>query len=205
MEGGPIEFNISGNSADYIDLQKSRIVVKVKVQTSKGGAVTTESPVGLVNLSLHALFRQVDVTLQQKVISSDVGTAYPYKAIIDVLLKTGDAVKQSRMQTENYFKDTAGAMNATDPEAGGNSGLLQRYALTAMGTELVMEGPLYSDIWQQNRAILNNVRVGVKLFPSLDAFRLMANDEEAYKVIITDATLKVCHVKVHPEVILGPR
>ena len=203
VEGGPIEFNISGNSADYIDLQKSRIAIKVKVQTSKGVAVTSENAVALVNLSLHALFRQLDVTLQQKVISPDVGTSYPYKAIIDALLKTDETVKLSRMQTENYFKDTSGAMNATDPETGGNAGLLQRYALTALGNELVMEGPLYHDMCQQNRAILNNVRIGVKLFPSLDAFRLMANDDDAYKVIIMDATLKACHVKVHPEVVLA--
>ena len=71
-EGGPIEFNISGNSVDYIDLQKSRIVVKLKLQTSAGQPVTVEHAVGLVNLSLHALFRQVDVTLQQKVISPSV-------------------------------------------------------------------------------------------------------------------------------------
>ena len=107
------------------------------------------------------------------------------------------------MQAENFFFDTAGAMDATDPETGGNTGLLQRFSLTALGNELVLEGSLYHDLCQQNRPILNNVCIGVKLFPSLDAFRLMANDDDAYKVIVTDATLNVCHVKIYPEVILA--
>ncbi len=202
-EGSTIEFNIPGTTTQYVNLKKSRLHVKCKLTKADKTPVDEENLVGLVNLSLHALFRQIDVMLQQKVVSPDVGTNYPYKALIDVLLHTATDVNQSQIQAEFFFKDEAGLMDATDPQTGGNSGLLQRYAHTSEGQTVSLEGPLYVDICQQDRNIINGVPISVKLYPSSDAFRLMAKDDELYKVIITDAVLKVYHVEVNPEVILA--
>ena len=81
-----IEFNISGTSSDYILLSKTRLYVQLRLLKADGTPVTNLDNVALVNLSLHSLFRQVDVMLNQKLITSSVGVNYPYKAILDVLL-----------------------------------------------------------------------------------------------------------------------
>ena len=202
-QGSVIQFNISSDSTNYIDLKKSRLHLKAQIQQPDGKPVTDKDLVGLVNLSLHALFRQVDVMLQQKVISPEIGVNYPYKALLDVLLHTGHDVKESRLQGELFFKDSSGSMDATDPITGGNGGLLERYALTSDGEVVSMEGPIHVDICQQEQSLLNGVQVMVKLIPSSEAFTLMAKNDVKYRVIITDAALKVCYVKVNPSVILA--
>ena len=212
-QGSTIEFNIPQNSTNYIDLKKTRLYIKAKIVKPDGKAAVEdekedkedaeEDKVAFVNLTLHALFRQVDVNLQQKCISPDVSVSYPYKAMLDVLLHTGHDVKESQLQTELYYKDSSGAMDATDPMTGGNGGLLERYTLTMDGLEVSMEGPIHMDICQQSRAILNGVQITVKLYPSSDDFRLMAGDKVLYRVAITDAVLKVCNVKVYPDVMIA--
>lgn len=200
-DGATIEFNIPSTGADYIDLRKTRLNVKARIVKEDGGNAPRLDKVAPVNLILHALFRQCDVALQQKVVSPDVATNYAYKAILDVLLNNVD---DSQLQSELFFKDTPTKINATDPVGGGNSGLTNRAAITLGSRIFSLEGPLRMDICQQERAILNGVPINVKLYPSNEPFRLQCGEEKKeYKIQILDTLLRVCHVKVSPEVILA--
>ena len=94
-------------------------------------------------------------------------------------------------------------MDATNPNTGGNLGLLDRHKWTKEGNIVSLEGPIHADICQLDRAILNDVPLTIRLYPSLDSFRLMADNDVKYKVEITDAVLKLCYVAVNPQVIVG--
>ena len=84
-----------------------------------------------------------------------------------------------------------------------NEGLYIRSRYTASGRIVTIEGPLHCDICRQERYLLNAVDVRFKLYPSSNAFRLITNDDEKYKVKIIDAYLRVRKITVSPEVILG--
>lgn len=62
-DGGPVEFNISGNGEDYIDLSSSYLYVKVKITKSDGFALAADDHMAPVSLFVHALFSQVDISL----------------------------------------------------------------------------------------------------------------------------------------------
>ena len=199
-QNSSIEFNIEPTSPDYIDLSRSRLRIKARILTNEGKPIGAENKVGFVNLTLHSLFRQVDLMLQGKVVSPDIGINYPYKAIMDVLLNYGYSSKESHLQSEVYFKDVGGMDSAPNS---GNKGLDERYDLTKTGLELVMEGPLHLDICQQERPLINGVGVTLKLYPNNRKFLLMTQDSVEYQVEITSASFKVCHVKVSDPVILA--
>ena len=199
-DGSVIEFRIPGTSAEYTDLKRSRLKLKAKIVNADDTPITQASNVGLVNLSLASLFRQVDVQMQDKLVSSEINICYPYKAIMDVLLRYGFDVKEGPLQSEQYYKDT-GNMDAVPP--GSNSGLMSRVAYTANGNEVTLEGPVHTDMFQQDRLILNGVKIITKFHPSNRKFTLMTGDAEEYKVQITSAILTVCHVKVSNAVILA--
>ena len=97
---GPLEFVINGTTGDYVLLSKTRLHVKVKIKKSNGEDVTPADNVALINLSLHSLFRQVDVMLNQTIITSTIGVNYPYKAMIDCLVSYDFSVKDSQLQSE---------------------------------------------------------------------------------------------------------
>ena len=153
-----------------------------------------------VNLTLQSLFRQVDVLVGGKNITSEVGINYPYKAIMDVVLFFGMGVKESELQSEMYFKDM-GIMDAVPP--GNNSGLMSRAAFFGTGGEVQMTGPLKIDLSKQSRLLLNGVPVIMKMFPSNSSFVTMSPSGTPYKMIITEASLKVRHAKMNPKIILA--
>ena len=192
-----IEFNISGTSSDYVLLSKTRLHLKVRLLKEDGTYVTANDNVALVNLS-HSLFRQCDISLNQKLVTSSVGVNYPYKAIFDVLIGYNHDVKDSLLFCENYAKDTGYFMSDTTL----NGGHLQRKTLTKSGVA-DFESVLHMDVCQQPKAILNGVQITVRLFQSDDSFRLLSANGVKYSVEIQDAILKVCNVRVRPSVLVA--
>ena len=182
-EGSVIEFSIPGTSVDYISLGKSKLRIKyiitdeegykIKDRTLNGDPTPNCNQVSRVNFTLHSIFRQVDLSLNQKLISPDVGVNYPYKALIDLLLGSSNNTILSQAQAAMFFKDQAGHLDELE-YIGSNSGYTERGRPTKDGDAANIEGCLYLDICQgENRAILNGVSVNLKLFQSLNDFRFM--------------------------------
>ena len=123
--GSPIEFYISGTGDDYMDLKRTRLYLKIQVANTDGSHLGIYDRVGPINLMLHSMFSQVDVSLQNIQVGNGVGSNYPYKAYLDTLINQGNATKKSLLQAQGYFKDRAGMMNESDPINDGNSGLAE--------------------------------------------------------------------------------
>ena len=62
---GPIEFNVSGTGEECLDLAKTQLLVKAKITKANCTALDAETKVGPVNLFLHSLLSQVDVSLNE--------------------------------------------------------------------------------------------------------------------------------------------
>ena len=198
-KNSPIAFNLMGTTSEYIDLKNIALKVKVKILKDDGNATTEEDKVAFVNNAGHSLFRQVDVKIQGKIITSSVGTNYGYKAILDALTGYGPC-----LENQLFVKDRAGHMDDSDPSVVGNTGLYARRRWTEDGDEITLDGPLFVDILQQKRLLLDGVSVDIELFPQTDAFVLMAKDDTTkYQVKIKDATLTVPHNTVSPGILLG--
>lgn len=202
-DGGPVEFNISGSGEDYMDLSSSYLHVKVKIVKSDGTSLSEKEPVAPVNLFLHSLFSQVDLSLNERVISASSNT-YPYRAYIETLMNYGEDAKKSLLSCECFYKDTNLSVENPLLEENGNEGLLKRYHLTSKSQTLDMIGQLHCDIFQQNRLLLNMVDLKIKMTRSKPEFCLMSSTAETeYKVMLMHASLFIRKVKVSPGVSLG--
>jgi hypothetical protein len=200
-DGSPVEFNISGSGDDYLDLSQTQLYVKVKILKSNSNSLVKEDKVGPVNLFLHALFSQVDVSLNERIVSSSNNT-YPYRAMIETLLNHGYDTKTSQLSSEMFFKDTAGRMNVydtADPEP--NDGFNKRAEMFRLSTTVDMIGRLHVDLFHQERLMLNMVDLKIKLIRSKPEFCLLG--ENSFKVVLEHASLFVRKVRVSPGVVLG--
>ncbi|GBM69441.1 hypothetical protein AVEN_165463-1 [Araneus ventricosus] len=83
-DGNPIEFSISGSEENYIDLSATQLHVKVKILKYNAKLGETEK-VAPMNLVLHSLFSQVDVSLNDRLISSS-SNLYPFRSYIETFL-----------------------------------------------------------------------------------------------------------------------
>jgi hypothetical protein len=198
-----LEFNVPPQSTGYMDLKRSLIKIKCRIITESGTPIgsdeKTPNKVALVNLALHSIFAQVDCMFQQTHVSQ-LGTNYPYKAYLDTIL-CAPLDERVQLESQLYFKDD----DQEDPDpAGRNQGLYNRSVFTIKGNIVDMEGPLYLDMFQQDRLVMNGVGLSLKFWPSKNPFRLLSSDENAgYKVEIVEASFKLCVQKPNPAVLMA--
>ena len=201
LSEGPIEFYIAPNSVHYTDLYRTRLHVKVRIETGNGGKLAATDKVAFVNLPIHSLWSQVDIFLQQKAVSTGVGSNYAVKSYLETLVGFGEDAKESKLTSSLYFADS-GDFDDTDPLSGSNIGLSQRWAYTKGGAIVDMESHIHHDLCAQRRLILDGVGIGFKFWQSKDAFRLMTGDKtKNYKVSLIDVHLKVARVTLAPPVL----
>ncbi len=197
-EYGPIEFNILGSGEEYMDLGNTALYLRAKIVKSDGSDLTADDQVGPSNLFLHSLFSQVDVALNETLVSPSTNT-YPYRAYLETLLSYGDEAKTSQLTSELWVKDEPGKLDDAT-----NTGLVERRSYTDTSKVVELFGRLHSDIFMQDRYLPNGVNVKIRLVRSKDAFALLCfDDNPTYRVKIEDAKLYVRKVKLAPSVHLG--
>ena len=197
----PLEFDIPGNSAAYIDLNRSRLRVGLRIVTGESKPVTKADKVCLANLGLQRLFssRQVDIELNQRLITASVGSYYPYKAYLDAILNSNIKDTKGISKNELFHKHSYDAM---DSDSTSNNGFDRRYKRTSKSNTVFLEGPIRMDICQQKKFIVSGIRIRMKLYQHEDPFRLMAETTDYYKVEIQYASFRVCQVKLSPAVVV---
>lgn len=203
-DGSPIEFEINGTGEEYIDFGNSLLYVKAKIIRANGNALPADANTGPVNLFLHSLFSQVDIQLNGTLITSSTNT-YPYRAILETLLSYGEDAKKTQLTSALYYKDDAGHMDtinqAVDAQGGRNEGLVKRTQHIGESRVVDMMGRLHADIFFQDRYMLNEVNVKIKLARSKDAFCVMSDAD--CRVKIMNAIMLVRKVKLSPSVFLA--
>ena len=200
----PVEFVVTGSGEEYIDLSETYLQVTAQILKSNDGDLVTKNTdasdgadigIGPVNNWLHSLFSQVDVSLNERLVTSSTNT-YPYRAYLETLLTYGPAAKKSHLTGSLWYKDTAGHM---DSATASNDGFTQRRKWIQNSRSVTMIGRPHVDLCFQDRLMLNGVDMKMRFVRSKDSFNLMGGG----KVIIKDMSLFVRKVKVHSSVQLG--
>jgi hypothetical protein len=186
-DDAPIEFVVPPTGDEYMDLSHAKIRIRVKILTEKNEPLTAAHSVAPVNNFLHSLFSNVQIELNQKCITPQSGL-YNYRAMVENLLNYGGEAKNTHLTSSLFYKDTPGKMSAVDD----NKGYSKRHSFAQAG-EFDMESHIHSDIFNQNKYMLNGVQMVMKFYKSRSDFSLMVkqDDSNKYKIKITEAALVV--------------
>jgi hypothetical protein len=180
QHGMPIEFHVVGTSLFYISLKDSYFDIKFKITNPDGSNLDGAATVGPVNLVSHAIFKNIELSLNGKQISEPTNN-YPYRAYIETLLNYTSNVQEKRLVVEGWAMDTAGHFAATNAHDGDNTALVSRKAwiTTSHSVRMIFHPSL--DIFHQDGDIPPNTDIKIRLLPNDETFFLMANvDNEAY-------------------------
>lgn len=80
----PIEFYVSGNGENYIDLSHTLFHLRVKVQKKSNANLAATDNVAPINYILNTMFSECTVFLNEKLVSSQAN--YSYRSIIESML-----------------------------------------------------------------------------------------------------------------------
>ena len=200
-DNAPVEFGFGGEGRDYIDLSRSRLKVTVRIRHEANTDLAEDEIAVPVNLILHSMWSQVDVALGGRLMSQATGL-YPYKSMIQTLLNYGTSCKSTQLMAQGFYKEDPDSMEKVTEDD--NDAVFSKNELFQKSHVVDFEGPLLEDVLQMKRHLLNNIEVGVKLYPSASSFAILAADKtKKYKLELLDAIFKVCMVRVSPGIILG--
>ncbi|GIY75318.1 uncharacterized protein F54H12.2 [Caerostris darwini] len=102
FDGGPVEFHISGSGEEYVDLSQTQLYVKAKIVKADGTPLEKDEKIGSVNLFMHFLFSQMDISLNDRLVLNSSNT-YSYRSKVrispGVILRHAKALEND---TERY-------------------------------------------------------------------------------------------------------
>jgi hypothetical protein len=207
----PIRFTVPGSDSLYLDLSKSYIYVRAKITLNNGNNLAAGEEVGPINLSLHSMFSSIEVQLGGKVIT-DTNGLYPFRAYLETLLNSNRDLQETQLETALWYKDVANHFQAFDCGNNGvNTGLVARARYFRQSAEVEMMGRPHCDIFHQDRPILPNVSLDLRLFPSADNFLLVspapgnAANQENYRFQILDIRFCIYSMELSNSMILVHR
>ena len=196
--GGPIEFHIPGNADDYVDGNDILIYVKLRVIKADGSALIDADKTALANLPIASLFQDVTLTLGEKQIEGG-HMCYPYRGYFNTVMQFQPHAQFSHLQAHGWYKDDWGKFDDEN-----NSGFKARKNLIVDGKECELMGPLYLDFFNQDRYLLSQTDIRIKLTPSKPEFALNAFGAATnFKIHFTDVILYVSRAELNPSVING--
>ena len=197
--GGPLEFDIKGNSDEYIDVNDINLHLKFTITKSDGTDIeTAKDKVGLNNLPMSSLFSDILLTLGENQIEGGQ-QVYPYTAYLHNIMQFHPAAQSSHMLMQGWVKDEAGKF---DDET--NSGFVARQAWTKDSQVCELYGPLYLDFFKQSRYLISKIDMKIKLVPSKTDFSLNAfAATKDFKIRYDTAVLYVKRIKLNPAVMNG--
>ena len=204
----PVVFYHAGDGEKYYDLANSYVYFQVQIVDDKLAAIPANANVAPVNLFLHSMFSQLDITENDKLITQSTNT-YPYRAMFETLLNYSQDCKDSFLGASLYYKDTAGKMESWGAD---NIGWTQRKKWSEKSKIFEVFGKLHADIFLQDRLILNNVSMRIKLTRQDPKFCLMGEETVkistvatpiSYKIKLLNASMFLRQALVNPDVLIG--
>ncbi|XP_069488967.1 uncharacterized protein F54H12.2-like [Ambystoma mexicanum] len=195
----PIEFYISGSTEMYLDLNDKLLYLTCKITKADGSAIPATAKVATIAYPVATLFNQVYITLGDRLITQR-DNKYAYRAYIESILNYSNDALDTQLTAGLFYKDTAGHMEdyALD---GANAGFIKRAAHATGSSNFDLLGRLHSDLFFQEKLMVNGVDLKIKLSRNKDSFCLYS--DEAYKLIIVSASLFIERVNVSPTVRLA--
>ena len=158
---GPIEFLIELAIDHFLDLRQSYPSIKFKVMDGDGLNLAASVKVGFINYPIASLLQEVDVILNNNLISSSTNT-YAYRAMLEVSLGYNQGAKISYLTMGLYSKDTATKIDLVSV-GGANGGIKARSQYIKESKLVEVSGLLHCNLVNSDRPLLNGLPLKIVL------------------------------------------
>lgn len=190
-------------TGNYIDLKKCQLELSFKILKETAGVrsavdLSTDGNVALCNLGLHTLIERVEIFLGNSLeIVSSVDNSYGLRTYLEHILHYGTDAINSHLSLSGFYADEENKFNSFDA----NLGHKTRRMLFSSGRENTLLGYLNCSLFRQNKLLLNNCPLRIKIHLKPADYVLLGNKVEntthSYVYEITKTAFHVCHVRVN--------
>ena len=179
--------------------------INFSILTEDGEAPKPTEKVSSVQAAGISMFRSMDLEMQQKLISPEIGLHYPYKGYLDYICYSPEEHLNITAPLNLFFKDSPHAFDEGGLEGDlVNTGLIARHEFTKSASETHIIAPIASDIMQVNEYLPPNIELKLRFWPANDDFFIMSGEPatERYKYKINDIVLQMTGYEVSDQVLV---
>ena len=152
-----LEFNFSGHSDYYIDLNSVRLHLRIKFVKTDGSDIESAKAniVGCVYNLLHSMLSCLSVSLNGKPVTFHEPIYY-YKAYLENLLNYGSDASGTHVVSSLWYLDSFGDLKD-------NRRFTKRLNYFSNGNTLELYGRLHADLLNSDKMLINGVDMKMKL------------------------------------------
>ena len=186
VDGPTIEFVINGSHNEYLDMNDTILYLKLKVVKPDDTKFGDDTKAYTSNYLMNALFADVSLSLNNKVIEGGSLLEYPYKSTIESIFNFNEDARRLQLLPAGFSDE-----------------IDERVKWISKSQTFELCGALRLNFLNQPKYLLPNVDVKILLNKSKNEFSLMvpaADKAGAAKIVIERAVLYVRKVKVSPAV-----
>ena len=201
-----IEFNLSSGLDEYIRLDKTWLCLKLRVNIEKPLKSEVKEDdwkkISTVNNLLSSLFKQIDFTIGDRLVSPPHQT-YSYKTDIEMKLSRSKEAKETFLATEFWFEDLP--TNPEDPIPQiTNLIKCESASDCSRGNIIDLMGRIHLSMFEQPKALLGGCNIRLRFIPNDPSFYMkVPNDVRVKSVDFIDCALFIHKSKVSRPVLEG--
>jgi hypothetical protein len=153
-----LEFNCTGHSEYYIDLNCVRLLLCFKLVKTDGSDIPSDeaNTAGCVNNLLHSMFSSLSVSLNDKPVTVHESN-YHYKAYLEKRLNYGSDASGTHLLSSFWFLDSP-----TNDGALKNVGHTTRLHYLGNSNTKELFGRLHADLFNSDKMLINGVDMNIK-------------------------------------------
>lgn len=201
-DDGPWDFQFETQGEHYMKLDSARMYIKGKVTKADGtDLVTTDSnqalndEVALTNLPISSFFRDVEVIIEGKVITSLSVTDFGYINYLQHILSYSKQSQETHLEASGFVMDKEGKFDSIT--GADNTGFVARKQ-DANGFELY--GPVGIDFMTSGKVFPPGFSFSLRFNRQNDAFCLMGAPAKNYKVHFEKVEIHIRHLEAKDSV-----
>src|SRR5271156_3756496 len=170
----PILFDIPAADGLYTDLSSSFIVLDVCLLRTADVCIGKDAKVGVINLALSSLFKDVAILINNQKIEGD-SQMYAYKSYLYNLLAASSMCKKYQLAASGWTADEA---EKYDLEANAGHTAKRLWTISKAATATVIKnatfaGPLFLDVALQKQYLTDRMNITLKFTRQSHMFEIM--------------------------------
>lgn len=155
IDGPTLDFNIQSNGHVFLDMQSITLNVVLKIVKNTASKIEESDKVYLTNNSLHSLFSNCDVSLNNELVYSSNGH-YGHRSYIQAETSHSRSTKDSVLACQGYSYET-------DPSDLKTDAFKARRTLTTLSEECELFGKLGVDFFNCDKLLIPNTEMRITL------------------------------------------
>ena len=201
---GPIEFIVPRDNECSFILNQTRLSGFFIVEDTEGNKVTSADKISLVNHFTACLFSQVEVYLNgTQVCDLSSANSYPWRMFIQSYLSYSDAVKDSYLAAEGFYKSNPSeANNDNFDDLSTTKGLQLRKKLILDNKKVYFNTRLGVDLFYSDRFLPPNIDIKIKLIRNKETFGLLYEPTTGTPAVTKNYRIVLKDLKLHMRKVL---